>query len=72
MTQSPRGEGKGDGKKGGFSMKKSMILIILISFIVSAHPSFATPMTSTLKDQQNVAVTIYNSNVGLGEGYPAD
>jgi hypothetical protein len=46
-------------------MKKSMILFILISFIISASPSLAAPIISTLKDQQNVAVTIYNSNVGL-------
>jgi len=46
-------------------MRKLIILIILISFIFSIQIGYATPLTSTLKDQQNVSVTIYNSNVGL-------
>ena len=46
-------------------MKKLVILITLISFIFSLRIGYAAPLTSTLKDQQNVAVTIYNSNVGL-------
>lgn len=46
-------------------MKKLVIWVTLISFIVSAQLSYAAPLTSTLKDQQNVSVTIYNSNVGL-------
>jgi hypothetical protein len=46
-------------------MKRLIVLIILISFIFSIQISSAAPLTSTLKDQQDVAVTIYNSNVGL-------
>ena len=46
-------------------MKKLVILITLVSFIFSFQISYAAPLTSTLKDQQNVAITIYNSNVGL-------
>jgi hypothetical protein len=46
-------------------MKTLMILISLISFIISFQIGYAAPLTSTLKDQQNVAITIYNSNVGL-------
>ncbi len=46
-------------------MKRSMVLIILITFLISIPIGYAGPLTSTLKDQQDVAVTIYNSNVGL-------
>ena len=46
-------------------MKQSVILITLISFIFSIQIGYAAPLTSTLKDQQDVAVTIYNSNIGL-------
>ena len=46
-------------------MKKSIILITLISFLLSIQIGYAAPLTSTLKDQQNVSVTIYNSNIGL-------
>jgi len=46
-------------------MKKSVFLTTLISFLLSIQIGFATPLTSNLKDQQDVAVTIYNSNVGL-------
>src|SRR4030043_1130342 len=46
-------------------MKRLIVLITLISFIFSIQISSAAPLTSTLKDQQGVAVTIYNSNVGL-------
>ncbi len=46
-------------------MKRLFILITLISFIFSIPIGYAAPLTSTLKDQQNVSVTIYNSNVGL-------
>ncbi len=46
-------------------MKKSVILITLISFLFSIQIGYATPLTSTLRDQQDVAVTIYNSNIGL-------
>ena len=44
--------------KAGFSLA--------LVFILSAVPgAYAQPLSSTLKDQQNVALTIYNSNVGL-------
>jgi hypothetical protein len=56
-------------------MKRLVILITLISFLLSLQVSYAlnhvgiqgsaAPLTSSLKDQQDVAVTIYNSNVGL-------
>jgi len=46
-------------------MKNSMVLVTLISFIFSIPVGYAAPLTSTLKDQQNVSVTIYNSNIGL-------
>jgi len=52
-------------KKEDFTMKKSIVLITLISLLVSIQIGSAAPLTSTLKDQQDVAVTIYNSNVGL-------
>jgi hypothetical protein len=52
-------------KKEGFTMKRLIVLITLISFIFSIQIGYAAPLTSTLKDQQDVAVTIYNSNVGL-------
>jgi hypothetical protein len=45
-------------RKAGFS--------IALVFILGAVPgAYAEPLSSTLKDQQNVALTIYNSNVGL-------
>jgi len=46
-------------------MKRLTILITLISFIFSIQIGYAAPLTSTLRDQQNVSITIYNSNVGL-------
>jgi len=46
-------------------MKKLVILITLILFIFSLQIGFAAPLTSTLKDQQNMSITIYNSNIGL-------
>ena len=46
-------------------MKKLVVLITLISFIFSIQIGYAAPLTSTLKDQQDVAITIYNSNIGL-------
>jgi hypothetical protein len=52
-------------KKGGLPMTRLAVLITLISFIFSIQIGHTAPLTSTLKDQQNVSVTIYNSNVGL-------
>ena len=46
-------------------MKRLVILITLISFLLSIQIGYTAPLNSTLKDQQNVSVTIYNSNVGL-------
>jgi len=46
-------------------MHKSVILTTLISFLFSIQIGNAAPITSTLKDQQDVAITIYNSNIGL-------
>jgi len=46
-------------------MKRFLILITLFSLLVPIEAVYGAPLTSTLKDQQNVAVTIYNSNVGL-------
>ena len=46
-------------------MKRLIILIALMSFLFSTQIGYAAPLTSTLRDQQNVSVTIYNSNVGL-------
>jgi hypothetical protein len=55
----------GRGRKEDFPMKRSVVLITLVSFLFSLQVGYAAPLTSTLKDQQNVSVTIYNSNVGL-------
>ena len=46
-------------------MKRLVVLTILISFIFSIQIGYAAPLTSSLKDQQDVGVTIYNSNIGL-------
>ena len=40
-------------------------MITLVSFLFSIQIGYAAPLTSTLKDQQNVSITIYNSNIGL-------
>jgi hypothetical protein len=45
-------------------MKKS-ILIALVSFFLSVQTGYCAQLTSTVKDQQNMAITIYNSNLGL-------
>ena len=46
-------------------MKRLVVLIMLVSFLFSIQLGYATPLTSTLRDQQDVAITIYNSNIGL-------
>jgi hypothetical protein len=61
----PINEGATIQKKEGFTMKRSIVLITLVSFLFSLQVGYAAPLTSTLKDQQNVSITIYNSNVGL-------
>ena len=52
-------------QKRRFLMKRLIVLITLIFFLSSLQVGYAAPLTSTLKDQKDVAVTIYNSNVGL-------
>jgi hypothetical protein len=51
--------------KRRFLMKKLVVLLTLVSFVLSIQIGYAAPLTSTLKDQQDVSVTIYNSNIGL-------
>jgi hypothetical protein len=46
-------------------MKRVIFLIALVSSFVFLRIALAAPLTSTLKDQQSVAITIYNSNIGL-------
>ena len=46
-------------------MKKLSICVALFSIFLFAPVGSAAPLASTLKDQQNVAMTIYNSNIGL-------
>jgi len=45
-------------------MKKLAILIVLLPLFF-LNQGYATPLDSSLKDQQDVAVTLYNSNIGL-------
>ena len=46
-------------------MKKFSLWITLFSFLSCIQTGYAAPLSSTIKDQQSVAVTIYNSNMGL-------
>jgi hypothetical protein len=46
-------------------MKRLIVSITLIFFIFSIQIGDAAPLTSSLKDQRDMAVTIYNSNIGL-------
>jgi hypothetical protein len=46
-------------------MKRLAILITLFSFSLSIPCGIAQPLTSAIKDQLDVAITIYNSNIGL-------
>src|SRR4030066_1080731 len=46
-------------------MKRFVILITLISFLYSTQIAYTAPLTSPLKEQPGVTLTIYNSNVGL-------
>lgn len=50
---------------GGLSMKRLTVLLAFSSFFFAVQTGFSEPLTSTVKDQQDVAVTIYNSNIGL-------
>ena len=47
------------------SLRKVGFSIALVLILSSAPGVYGQPLSSTLKDQQNVALTIYNSNVGL-------
>ena len=40
-------------------------VFLLVFLFISVQWTLAEPLTSTLKDQQGMAVTIYNSNIGL-------
>jgi hypothetical protein len=46
-------------------MKRLIVLVTLISLSFFTQIAYTAPLTSTLKDQQNVLITVYNSNVGL-------
>ena len=46
-------------------MKILSTLIVLCSFFSSIQIGDAAPLTSTLQDQKDLAITIYNSNLGL-------
>ena len=46
-------------------MKTFIVLITLISIFFSVQGGYAVTLTSTLRDQQDVSVTVYNSNMGL-------
>jgi hypothetical protein len=46
-------------------MKSLIILINVFLFLFSIQLGYTAPLTSTIKDQQDVAITIYNSNIGL-------
>ena len=46
-------------------MKRPLILITLLQFLFFSPIGYGAPLSSTLKDQQDVAITIYNSNLGL-------
>jgi hypothetical protein len=52
-------------KKEVIQMRTLRLLIILVLFFRFIQSGSAASLTSTVKDQQNVALTIYNSNVGL-------
>jgi hypothetical protein len=46
-------------------MKKIAIPMMLFLLLAFVHMVHAAPLASTLKDQDSVSLTIYNSNVGL-------
>jgi hypothetical protein len=46
-------------------MKILFIPVALLQLLVFASIAYGSPLSSTLNDQQDVAVTIYNSNLGL-------
>jgi hypothetical protein len=52
-------------KRRSQKMKRLAVLVTVVTFLFSIRIGSADPLTSTLKDQQDVAVTIYNSNIGL-------
>lgn len=46
-------------------MKRLIIWVTLLTFLFTIQEGYTTTLSSNLKDQQNVSITIYNSNVGL-------
>jgi hypothetical protein len=50
--------------KGGKKMKR-IILVLVVSLIVVSANFAAEPMKSTVDDQKEIYITIYNSNLGL-------
>jgi len=52
-------------KKEGFHMKRVIIPFALLMVFFSVSSVHAAALSSTLKDQESVAITIYNSNLGL-------
>src|SRR3972149_584957 len=46
-------------------MKNLTLLIAFVILVFFSESGHTAPFTSTLKDQQNVSITIYNSNIGL-------
>jgi hypothetical protein len=46
-------------------MKKTAPLMICFLLLAFVQMGYAAPLTSTLKDQEGVSLTIYNSNMGL-------
>ncbi|MGD0623581.1 MAG: hypothetical protein ABSB32_02560 [Thermodesulfobacteriota bacterium] len=48
-----------------YATKKFAILFLLWALFFFVSSGHATPLTSTLQDQQSMSITIYNSNVGL-------
>jgi len=46
-------------------MKRLCFLTALVFTLLFYQPGYSEPLSSTLKDQQNVSITIYNVNVGL-------
>ncbi|HYB20881.1 MAG TPA: DUF4139 domain-containing protein, partial [Thermodesulfobacteriota bacterium] len=48
-----------------YSTPKTGLFIFLSVLLILVQTGMAATQTTTLKDQQSVAITIYNSNIGL-------
>jgi hypothetical protein len=48
-----------------YSTQKISLFIFLSMLLIPAQMGMTATQTSTLKDQQSVAITVYNSNIGL-------